>query len=250
MFAADRTCCVCRDRGRPTQIHHVDEDPSNNDPANLTVMCLLCHNDTQVTGGFGRKLDAHQVLQYRSDWLERVRRRRDDADALAVSVMGGTVSGGRTSRPPVTPELSLHDYVSTLPALRRRAYKSAQSGFDTGVTVEMLQAGYSIVEVHEDVLVSLANFYPVGHFDAENPRDYFSELIASRFRWHRYHIETEGQGLGGTIVGPMVVAAVLTDLEGMVIDLVTSLTLNWEASTDVALEDWKKDWLRLNDSDA
>ncbi|MFA5910651.1 MAG: hypothetical protein WC815_17870 [Vicinamibacterales bacterium] len=136
-----------------------------------------------------------------------------------------------------------------MPALRRRAYQIAQRGFDTGVTAEMLQAGYSVVEVLEDVLVSLATFYPPGHFDAENPRDYFSELIASRFRWHRYHIETAGQGLGGTIVGPMVVGSVLTDLEGMVVDLVTSLTLNWEASTDVALEEWKKDWSRLDDSD-
>lgn len=250
MFAADRTCCVCRDRGRPVQIHHVDEDPSNNDPANLAVMCLLCHDETQVRGGFGRKLNAVLVLQYRTDWLDRVRLRREGADSLAISVMGGAVSSGRSSRPPVKPDLSLYDYVSTLPELRRRAHSSAQPGFDTGVTAEMLEAGYSVVEVLEDILVSLATFYPPGHFDSENPRDYFSSLISSRFRWHRYHIETAGQGLGGTIVGPMGATAVMTDLEGMVVDLVTSLTLDWEADTDVVLEDWKKDWARLGDSDA
>ncbi len=96
----------------------------------------------------------------------------------------------------------------------------------------MVNAGYSVVEVLEDILVSLATYYPEGHFDAENPRDYFSELIASRFRWHRYHIETAGREHSGTIVGPMVVAAVMTDLEGMTVDVVTSLTLDWEASTD------------------
>jgi hypothetical protein len=205
-------------------------------------MCLLCHDDTQTRGGFGRKLNAALVLQYRSDWLDRVRNRRESADSLAISVMGNPLSGGPPSRPSIKPGLSLHDYVSTLPELRRRAHASAQPGFDTGVTAEMLEAGYSVVDVLEDILVSLATFYPPGHFDAENPRDYFSGLISSRFRWHRYHVETAGQGLGGTIVGPMVVAAVISDLEGMVVDMVTSLTLNWEESTDVVLENWKKDW--------
>jgi len=33
MFA-DSTCCVCRERGKALQVHHVDEDPSNNTFAN------------------------------------------------------------------------------------------------------------------------------------------------------------------------------------------------------------------------
>jgi hypothetical protein len=106
----------------------------------------------------------------------------------------------------------------------------------------MVNASYAVVEVLEGIVVSLARYYPEGHFDRDNPRDYFSELMASRFRWHRYHIETAGQGRGGTIVGPMVVGAVIDDLEQMVVDIVTSLTLDWEASTDVEPEQWKKDW--------
>jgi len=37
MFRSDRTCCVCHERGEPIQIHHIDEDPSNNDSDNLAV---------------------------------------------------------------------------------------------------------------------------------------------------------------------------------------------------------------------
>lgn len=244
MFAADRTCCVCRVRGRPVQIHHIDEDPSNNDPANLVVLCFECHNQTQVRGGFGRRLDAAQVRQFQADWLERVRYRRDRADALAADVMGGQGSTGRTTRLATRPDLLLGDFVRTLPELRRRAYAAAQSAWDSGVTAEMINAGYAVVEVLEDIAVSLATYYPEGHFDRENPRDYFSELIASRFRWHRYRIETAGQGHGGTIVGPMVVGAVIDDLEQMVVDMVTSLTIDWEASTDVRLERWKEEWKR------
>jgi hypothetical protein len=54
----------------------VDENPANNDPENLAVLCLDCHRDTQIRGGFDRKLDEGQVRLYRDDWLERVRKYR------------------------------------------------------------------------------------------------------------------------------------------------------------------------------
>ncbi|UDY22932.1 HNH endonuclease signature motif containing protein [Nocardioides sp. Kera G14] len=79
LFLADRTCCVCRDRNRPVQIHHIDDDPGNNLVQNLSVLCLECHRETQISGGFDRKLDAAQVTLYRDDWLRVV------ADARATS---------------------------------------------------------------------------------------------------------------------------------------------------------------------
>ena len=72
LFESDRTCCVCCKK-MPVQIHHIDDDPSNNDIENLAVLCLLCHNETQLRGGFDRKLNAGQVRLYRADWLRRVR---------------------------------------------------------------------------------------------------------------------------------------------------------------------------------
>ena len=77
LFESDRTCCVCRARGRPVQLHHIDGDPSNSKPDNLAVLCFDCHRETQVRGGFDRKLDALQIQLYRSDWLSRVTTRRD-----------------------------------------------------------------------------------------------------------------------------------------------------------------------------
>jgi len=76
LFEHDRTCCVCRSRGKSVQVHHIDDEPSNNDPANLAVLCFDCHRDTQITGGFDRKLDSDQVLLYRDDWCRCVGRQR------------------------------------------------------------------------------------------------------------------------------------------------------------------------------
>ncbi len=76
LFGHDRTCSVCRKQGNPVQIHHIDDDPNNNDIDNLTVLCFDCHRDTQIKGGFDRKLDADQIFLYKNDWLQIVQRNR------------------------------------------------------------------------------------------------------------------------------------------------------------------------------
>jgi hypothetical protein len=89
MFSSDRTCCICRERGKATQIHHIDDDPSNNSINNLALLCLECHNDTQVKGGFGRKLNSSLVTEYRDDWINRVSIRRKTADVRAIDKLVG-----------------------------------------------------------------------------------------------------------------------------------------------------------------
>lgn len=76
LYAADNTCSVCRDSSRSPQIHHIDDDPSNNDESNLAVLCLECHNKTQIRGGFTKKLTADLVIKYRDDWLAIIQERR------------------------------------------------------------------------------------------------------------------------------------------------------------------------------
>jgi 5-methylcytosine-specific restriction endonuclease McrA len=42
MFKADLSCCVCEKRD--DHIHHLDQDPSNNDIDNLALLCFEHHN--------------------------------------------------------------------------------------------------------------------------------------------------------------------------------------------------------------
>ncbi len=77
LFQSDRTCCVCHVRSKSIQIHHIDGDKHNHDISNLAVLCLECHADTQISGGFHRKLDAEQVILYRNDWVSLVERERN-----------------------------------------------------------------------------------------------------------------------------------------------------------------------------
>jgi hypothetical protein len=76
LYKADHTCCKCREAGKGVQIHHIDEDPSNNSPDNLAVLCFECHRLTQLRGGFGRQLSPGEVRRYRDDWYCRVEQHR------------------------------------------------------------------------------------------------------------------------------------------------------------------------------
>ena len=76
LFLSDRTCCICRVKGKRVQIHHIDGNPANTVFHNFAVLCFDCHTETQISGGFDRKLDADQVILYRDDWLNIVSRQR------------------------------------------------------------------------------------------------------------------------------------------------------------------------------
>jgi len=76
LFLADHTCSVCTTRYKDVQLHHIDGDPSNNDPANLIVVCLDCHS--RVTGGhgLGKAYTVGEVRKYKRNWEARVRATR------------------------------------------------------------------------------------------------------------------------------------------------------------------------------
>jgi len=38
----------------------------------LAVLCFDCHRETQIRGGFDRKLDSDQIILYRDDWHSAV----------------------------------------------------------------------------------------------------------------------------------------------------------------------------------
>jgi hypothetical protein len=253
LFASDRTCCVCQIPGKRVQLHHIDENSANSVRTNLAVLCFDCHDETQIRGGFGRRLDTAQVRKYRDDWEARIRKRRDDADRLAVEVLSragvalevqasdaiAMVDGIQISLTTSSVHVAdMSEYIRTLPELHRRAYAQARPEWDSGSTARIVDASYRVIDVLQEILVTLASYYPAGHFDGENPRDYISELIATRFRWHRYHYEPHGAGQDGTIVNTLVVGSVLSDAERMVEEMVFSLTLarstdNWN------FESWK-----------
>src|SRR6266508_3575733 len=203
LFDQDRTCCVCREPGKHVQLHHIDEDPSNNSPGNLAVLCLEHHNDTQLRGGFSRKLSAETVIRYRDEWIEAVRRRRQEADKFVVEWMTASSAARATTwkRPPEVELMAFIDHLPELrPELRRAALAVAQPEWDAGGTSRARRAIAQLVDVLERALVRLADWYPPNHFDDKPAEVYFNKFVADRYIWHRAIYEPDQPGSGGTIV--------------------------------------------------
>jgi hypothetical protein len=94
-FAVDLRCCMCEPinglppRIRNGQLHHLDEDPSNNDPDNLVWLCLEHHEDAGKVGRASRRLSPHTIRKYRALLQSRIatqRRVRDAVERRARSV--------------------------------------------------------------------------------------------------------------------------------------------------------------------
>ena len=225
MFTSDNTCCVCRERGKALQLHHIDEDPSNNIAANLALLCLECHNDTQLKGGFGRKLNAPLVTRYRDEWLMRVEGRRTKADEQAVRrqveprVQQHSVTSAADHQSREAPLA----FINSLPAFRAELKKHAQPEWDSGVTSRMVIASYEYIDALQGILVGLAQYFSPLQFGGKSPQEFFSEAVAARFLWHRAHAEPNGPGTGGTIVNVICAGNVMSDVERMVEEFATSL---------------------------
>jgi hypothetical protein len=252
LFLSDRTCSVCNIRGKQIQIHHIDENPTNNSIENLSILCFECHDQTMIKGGFGRKLEANQIIKYRREWLDRVKNRKAKADEIAsIQTVTGSTETVIVTNAEYEDYLDyktyndpniLNDYLDKIIIIHQAQMTIAQNKWDTGITLVMNQGNYDMVDFYEEVLIELSTFYPKGHFNNQTPKNYFSELISSRFLWHRLVLEPQGVGTGGTNVSTMTGGKVMTDLKEMIIDMVNSLLWPYEIEEQIDLNKWREEW--------
>jgi len=244
LFRSDNTCCICRERGKTVQIHHIDENPTNNAPENLSVLCLECHNKTQIKGGFGRRFNASLVVKYRDDWIERVKLRRDLADKAAIKKQVGKETLSEQvekfigmSVKHTEPKEPLLKYINSLPCFKVALLHQVQQKWDTGVTAIMVQANYDYIDSLTGILIALANYYSPKQFGSQTPQEYFSDVIASKFQWYRTILEPHGPR--GTIINIICGRNVLEDTERMVEDMVRALAGD---NDEFDWENWSKRW--------
>jgi hypothetical protein len=182
MFQHDRMCCVCRDPGLSVQIHHIDEDPTNHVIPNLAVLCLEHHEQTQIRGGFAKKLRAVDVIRYRDDWVRRVSDRRTKTDELFIERTAGILPAQVKVENWTEPsEAKIIGFLDALPNLRRAALAAARPRWDTGITSEMRQGNYDAIHFLEHAWPRLAEFYPSNHFGEMSADQFFAKFIAERF---------------------------------------------------------------------
>lgn len=71
LFLNRHRCCICREPRKPVQIHHIDENPSNNNMRNLAVLCVECHSTVSGNQGFGKNYSKKEIGLFKKDWEEQ-----------------------------------------------------------------------------------------------------------------------------------------------------------------------------------
>lgn len=252
LFSSDRTCCVCNSRGKQVQIHHIDENPANNVLDNLSVLCFECHDLTMVKGGFGRKLESNQVTLFRNEWINRVKNRKDKADDIASleTVIGENIKENAILEfedsfleyKRYDNQTVLKHYLDSILLIHGAQLILSQVKWDSGRTDIMNQGNNDLIDFYEEVLIELSTFYPKGHFINQSPKIYFSEIISSKFRWHRLISEPQGLGTGGTIVSTIIGNSVINDLQEMIMQIINSLVLPYEIDDQIDLNKWREEF--------
>jgi hypothetical protein len=78
-------CCVCQTPF--VVIHHIDENPSNNDPDNLAPLCPNCHSQAHSTAQLTTNLTGERIKLLRDKWYEYCEKRREGANVSPNAVL-------------------------------------------------------------------------------------------------------------------------------------------------------------------
>lgn len=71
LYKCAQVCCVCRN-SKNVEIHHIDEDPSNNIEDNLVAVCRNCHGDAHTHRKLSQNLTRQKLLNLKKKWEEEV----------------------------------------------------------------------------------------------------------------------------------------------------------------------------------
>lgn len=254
LYDNHHTCCVCNVENVPVQIHHIDENPANNSIENLAVLCLPCHDKTQIVGGFGRKLSSKEVAIYRANWIERVQRRRNEADRQAIEYAGARTFAialaSETVGNDVEPvnfddelgsgavEAALFAYIDHLPHALTTLYNAEWERLMDGPQQEQTLATMRVADVLERMWLIIIRDYPNDRF-APNPQERISKFRADRGSFH-WDLARQDNGWPGSIVTTMVGWSVLRDMERVIEDTVRALT----RFSEYDLPSWENRWSR------
>jgi hypothetical protein len=91
LYDSAYVCAVCQEPG--VHIHHIDEDPSNNAPSNLIVVCSKHHDEAHTRRQLSQNLTPAALKDAKDKWQEMVRARRE----CQATLRGQIDAAGRES---------------------------------------------------------------------------------------------------------------------------------------------------------
>ena len=78
-------CCICQTPF--IIIHHIDGDPSNNDPDNLAPLCPNCHGQAHSKSQLTTNLTSSRIKFLRNKWYEYCEKRKEGANISPNAIL-------------------------------------------------------------------------------------------------------------------------------------------------------------------
>ena len=76
LFKANHTCSICNDPSIGVQVAHIDDNPSNNNEANLIVLCVNHHDKAHLKSPISKSYTKQELKKYKNNWGNTVKLRR------------------------------------------------------------------------------------------------------------------------------------------------------------------------------
>ena len=164
LFRNDHICCICRERNKDVEIHHIDGKNSNNTWSNLAVVCRDCHSKVTGSRGLGRGYLPEEVARYKDEWERAVRKRRS------------LLAGARSSAPKIGRDLLLFE-------IKRATYElaSTDDAKRSKAILEYLEMFYIFDRASKLILDELKQIAP---FVSDKPKGALVVEYALHYFWH------------------------------------------------------------------
>lgn len=247
-WLSDNTCCICHERRKKIQLHHIDEDPQNHVIKNLAVLCLECHDETQKTGGVTRKLTRSYVVKCRDKWLKTVGFRRKEADKNDIKRRIGEKSSDgqprdkRQSRLDFIQESNYEFeeiFIKSLPKFKTELLQQRNEKISGQVTtIDIVEAHREYINALMSILTKIADFYHPEYFEDLSPKEFFEKIISERYSIYNMASEPYGKGTVGTIRSILSSTFHRKDVENLIEIMVEGLV----GIGDFDYDDWQQLW--------
>lgn len=93
LFSCRNTCPLCSNQGLPMQIHHIDENPENNDLDNLIPLCLTCHSKVHLKSQMGTIYTPALLKKYRDDKIKFYNDINEKVKQIFIAKYSGETNG-------------------------------------------------------------------------------------------------------------------------------------------------------------
>jgi hypothetical protein len=82
-------CCVCKERGLGTNLHHIDGNPLNNNEGNIAVLCIKEHDQHHRPNVYDKtkhlELGETKIREFKAEWEQTVAEcKSDNPKVIAV----------------------------------------------------------------------------------------------------------------------------------------------------------------------